>query len=302
MLMETGPNSPSARSGENSHKDSELPSLTVMICTVGAEGLASATQVVLPPMAGVDYVVSVQGVAEGATLAVPAALQRHDVTVSCLSGRGLSRNRNHALSLAKGELLLVADDDEQLLPDGLRELRRCMDDHPNVDIALFRYSGPDGTWPKRYPALQTDYAFALRRGYYASSVEIALRRRVADIGIRFNELFGLGAPELCAGEESVLLCDAARRGLRIRLFPVRVGTTDLRTTGTRFLESTAMQRSKGATFQYCHGTLVAMWLCLREAAHYAVRRQGQPSLLLRHMIEGIRYARRYAKRPSSCPA
>lgn len=278
-----------------------MPTLTVMICTMGADGLQRAAQVVMPPERGIDYVVSVQDTEAGHTPALPEALRRSDVTVSFLPGRGLSRNRNHALELARGELLLVADDDECLLPDALREARRLMGEHANVDIALFRFSGPDGTWPKAYPNVPSDYAGAVRRGYYASSWEMMLRRRVKDIGVRFNELFGLGAPLLCAGEEDVLLTDAKRLGLRIRLFPLKVGTTDLHTTGTRFLQEPAMQRTKGATFQYCYGTATALWLCLREAAHYALRRQASPWPLLRQMFSGINYARNHVTRTARRP-
>lgn len=300
--MEHTPNASQA-SSPNGHtgRKSLLPTLTVMICTVGTDGMERAAKVLLPPERGVDYVVSVQDTEADLAPAMPEALRRPDVTVSGLPGRGLSRNRNHALELARGELLLVADDDERLLPDTLREVRRLMGEHSNVDIALFRFSGPDGAWPKHYPAAPADYAEAERRGYYASSWEMALRRRVKDIGLRFNELFGLGSPALCAGEEAVLLADAMRLGLRIRLFPLKVGTTDLHTTGTRFLQSPQVQRTKGATFQYCYGTARALWLCLREAAHYALRGQASPWPILRHMFSGLSYARNHVGRTPRRP-
>ncbi|MCF0199565.1 MAG: glycosyltransferase, partial [Bacteroidaceae bacterium] len=149
----------------------QRPQLEILICTVEPR-LSGAERVLLPPMDGVAYLVSCQYAT--AEPPVPEALQRPDVRVVFLQGRGLSRNRNHALSQSAGEFLLLCDDDEQLVPASLVSL-----------VALSR--------ERRWQMVQLQ-ADGLNKQYpadYVSSVELLLSREVGQ-RIRFDERFGLG--------------------------------------------------------------------------------------------------------------
>lgn len=268
-----------------------LPTLDVLICTKNAEGLARVCRMIPARHEGIRYVVSAQGVDDAGECSEAEGLNRPDVELTCPRGIGLSRNRNHALRFVKSDLFLLADDDERFLPAELDQVRRTMGQHAHVDIALFRCRDYEGHPIKRYPATAMSYRSAQREGYYVSSVEMAMRRRVADCGLRFDERFGLGAAFLCAGEEDVFLHDANRKGLRIWFFPQDVGSTESHTTGLRFATDVAVQRSKGAAFSYCYGLPLALVRTLREGASFLLRRHQNPFPLMRHMTQGIAYER-----------
>lgn len=268
-----------------------LPSLDILICTMNREGLMRVSHMLLPPHEGVHYVVSVQGTESLAESVEAQHLHRPDVTLTFLSNYGLSRNRNHALQHAQGDLLLIADDDERFSIQDLDKVRSTMKENPNVDIGLFRLTDPQGQYLKYYPSFILPYKSAQRLGYYVSSCEIVLRHRVIDCHLRFDERFGLGAPHLCAGEEEVLLQDALRLGLRIHLFPLTLGSTDPHTTGILFLSSAIVQRSKGATFSYCYGLPSAFWRTFKEGIHHFLHHRVNPLPIFRNMVAGIRYER-----------
>ena len=95
-----------------------------MICTLD-EGVHQIKALLMPVQPRISYLVSWQHSAEqsesrtngsATTLArkypLPEWLkERPDVRVVHLAGRGLSRNRNCALSHAQGDWLVIADDD-----------------------------------------------------------------------------------------------------------------------------------------------------------------------------------------------
>lgn len=260
--------------------------IEVLLCTT-APRLHTVAQVLLPPRPGVRYLVSCQQLDDAAWAAIRPApgvytieggssirSLRPDVAFLTLPGRGLSRNRNHALAHATGDLLLLADDDEQLLPDTLDAMPADFAASPQCGILLYEAEGSG----KRYPA------------DYVSSWEVALRHEVAR-SVRFDERFGLGSAELACGEEELFVWEARRRGYGVGRMPRVVCRVEGETTGRRFLRDPRVQRSKGALLAVMHGPWRALLLCLREAASYSVRYGANPFPLLRHMLWGIRYVR-----------
>ena len=85
-------------------------------------------------------------------------------------------------------------------------------------MTLFSAESYEGRPLKRYP--RSEFAYGSRpRGYYPSSVGIAFRRNILDMGIRFDERFGLGAMEFRGGEVEVFVHAAYRRQCDISYFP-----------------------------------------------------------------------------------
>lgn len=97
----------------------------ILICTT-LPRLHRALQVPLPPMPGVSYLISVQG---GEPDCTP---QRPDIRMIWMQRMGLSRNRNFALQHARGDLLVIADDDNELVAETIRELPRLFTEHPQM--------------------------------------------------------------------------------------------------------------------------------------------------------------------------
>ncbi len=268
-----------------------LPDIDILVCTIDG-GIGRVPGVLMPPAEGVRYVVSMQYTDARFLGGVPAELRRRaDVALATLPGRGLSRNRNHALRQARAELLLLADDDGRLDAGGIRALREAYAARPELDIALVRMTDYGGRVFKAYPDGCPTYARAVAGGYHVASWEMSMRRRVAEHGLRFDERFGLGAERLCCGEEEVLLKDAADAGLHVRLLPIVVGATDPATTGTRLAADARVQRSKGAALYYVWGLRRALWLCLRAAARAMLAEGANPLALMCRMVAGMRYVR-----------
>ena len=244
----------------------------ILICTLD-EGIMRGPQELMPPQEGVGYVVSMQWTKESSLELVPECLrERGDVTVSYLQGRGLSRNRNNAISHAQGDILVLADDDNRYTPEFISTIRAAYLSHPDVDIITFQCLDYEGHLVHEYPAM------------YVCSCEMTFRRRVTT---RFDVRFGLGSRMFCAGEEQVWMKDAESAGWKALYVPKPIVMTSADTTGIHFLGNALLQRSKGATFRYVYGTADAVWRSVKEAGWYLVHKGANPFPIVVNMIKGI---------------
>lgn len=263
--------------------------IDILICTID-EGILNVPNVLLRPAEGIRYVVSMQYTKESVLRQIPSELQqRDDVMLLQLEGRGLSRNRNNSLDHATADILVIADDDEELSLEALQRVRKVYKEHPEVDIALFRLNDIEGRPFKEYPSDEPQaYADAVDDGYYVASLEITMRGSVAEEGLRFNERFGLGSGWLLSGEEDIFIHDALTRGMNVTLFPYDIARTIAVTTGDRFLTDKGVQRAKGAVFAYCYGKASALWRITKEAVHHFIFNHRNPFPLFYHMFQGWR--------------
>lgn len=192
--------------------------LQLLISTID-NGIEHVAQQILPPQTDVCYLVSWQHSEPDDTRAIPVALQRKDIQVTHLEGRGLSRNRNNCLNHATGDICLICDDDCRYMPDRLQAVLTTFAEHPGVDVATFMTQSEYNH--KTYP----DTIFDLRHrftNYYPTSFEIAFRLSSILDKLRFNEHFGLGAPIFQCSEEEIFIHDALSLGLQCRFFPVTI--------------------------------------------------------------------------------
>lgn len=200
--------------------------LEVLICTYGNEGINRVIEMNLPTVEGVKYLVSWQ--TDEFNLLLPDELHRKDLRIYTTSSKGLSNNRNHALKKASGDICLIADDDLSYTAEQLKSIINIFESNPNIDIALFKYSGGDN---KQYP----DYEFDLKKepkGYYITSFEIAFRRNTIPSTLKFDSRLGVGT-SMPAGEEALFIHQAIKQGLICRFFPVTITHHEALTTGSR---------------------------------------------------------------------
>lgn len=257
--------------------------LDILICTID-EGIERVPEVLMSPRGDVRYVVSMQWtspragrkdeeVEESLLEQVPEVLrEREDVTLTFLEGKGLSRNRNHALEMATGDVVLMADDDNRYTKELIENILTAYREHPEADVIHFQALDLEGKLLHPYPAP------------FVSSVEMTFKREVKT---RFDERFGLGSEKFCAGEEDVWMKDARDAGYKILYMPKPIVMTPRATTGTLFLGNKCMQMSKGATFKYVFGTANAVWRTLKEAGWWMVHRGANPVPILWNMLKGI---------------
>lgn len=240
-------------------------------------------------MDGVGYVVSMQYTDEKALEQIPDEIKtRKDVKLHLLKGKGLSKNRNAALDLAEADILVIADDDNRYKPEYIDRIRKAYSEHKDAGIICFAAESYEGKPMKWYPAKAMPFDDAFSSGYYPASIEITMRNvNVKRVGVRFNEHFGLGSEQLCAGEEDVFLKDAKGKGIGILFVPSVIVQSDPQTTGINFIGNEKMQLTKGATFNYIFGRKNAIYRSLKEGLWWMVHRGANPVPIIRNMIKGV---------------
>lgn len=264
--------------------------LSILICTMD-EGILTVPQVLLTERADVNYIISFQYTDKHFLSKVPELLvQRKDVFIYPLFGKGLSVNRNNAIKHAIGDLALIADDDVRYKDEYIDNILQTFQQNPCVDIAVFRAKTYKGDFLKKYQEVSYDYANRPKKAY-VSSVEIAFRIEKISGHLFFNECFGLGSDFLACGEEDIFLEDALRQGLRIQYYPLTIVETEEMTTGTRVYKDVKVLRSKGAVLYYIYGNTA--WLrAFKFALLSACRGKGNILYIMRVLIEGIVYIKK----------
>lgn len=268
--------------------------LQILICTCGNEGIVRVASGQHPKVIGVEYIVSWQTKEENA---LPETLQREDFIVYRSYTNGLSINRNIALSKATAPIVLISDDDADYTTEGLNTVINAFRENPNTDIIAFEYAS--STQQKHYPTKSFSLAHP-PKGYFVSSIEIAMRRESVQGKIWFNENFGIGAP-FPSGEEDIFLKDCLDNGLNGIFIPKTIVRHDGTTTSERNLMSSSRPQTKGAVFLRLHPN---DWL-LRMIAHaireYPLWRKcivPSPFSYCINWIKGVSKARRLKAFPT----
>ena len=146
--------------------------LDLLISTIDG-GINSLDKVLLPETPKVSYKVSHQ-VTRDEHKALPLFLERSDVEVARLKGRGLSRNRNHSIEMATGDMALLADDDVRYKEEYFTNVCRAFKEDPALDVACFKIYVPGGEEAYKDYALES-YLLSEESHHYISSVEIAFK-------------------------------------------------------------------------------------------------------------------------------
>lgn len=224
------------------------PKLQVMICTYGRDGIQRVAAALHPRVEGVEYIVSIQKGSDEEEYSMPKELNRDDFKLFISLTKGLSINRNVALSHATAPLLLISDDDADYTEEGLKAVMESFRKYPQTDIIAFKYASKSSH--KFYPTELISLANP-PKGYYVSSIEIAMRRQSVQGKIWFNENFGIGAT-FPSGEEDIFLRDCLDGGLNGIFIPKTIVRHDGTTTSERNLMHTSRPQTKGAIFLRLH--------------------------------------------------
>ena len=265
-----------------------MATLELCISTLGDDGIRRVAAMKLPRVEGVSYLVSWQ--TENPFSPLPAELERPDVKVVAMSGRGLSRNRNNALDHSTADLVMNSDDDCDFTAEALTQMMSTMAAHPELDFALFPYTGCDS---KVYPDTVTDVN-RMPKGYHASSIELVMRRRVIDDGNRYHTLFGLGA-ELGAGEDEIFLLTLRRRGYRGLFFPSPVARHMGPSTGYKKITNPRVAEAMGAVIGFSYPVTAPLRVPLKA---WRMNKSGQMPLFaaLKSLTKGY-FRQFFIKRP-----
>lgn len=259
--------------------------LQLLISTID-EGINRVSGMLLTPREGISYLVSWQHSEGDSHGDMPAALVRDDVTVVHLQGRGLSRNRNNCIKHATADVCMICDDDCTYTHEQLATVALTFATNRKVDVATFKAIGTNTSYPEK--------AFDLSekaKNYHVTSFEIAFRRKSVQGKLEFNELFGLGAPELHCGEEEVFIHDAIESGLNCKYFPAVTVTHHGETTSTTRVGDPGTLKARGAYLYIAyHPSMIPRVFIISYRLH---RDHGVPFFkAVRNMLSGIAYIKK----------
>lgn len=204
--------------------------LDVAIATYQPEGIKRVEKMLsgFPPRKDVKYIVSWQEYGQGEVL--PSLQKREDVEIHFLDQKGLSNNRNNALSHCKGDIILIADDDLVYEKDFADIIINTFETDPKLDFATFKF---DYKVLKHYPSKDCSLTVPFPKNYYGSNVEFAFKRE--KIGShKYWSGIGPGTNKLTTGEDEIFLIEAIRKGLNCRFFNKKLGSHPTLTTGDRY--------------------------------------------------------------------
>lgn len=155
-------------------------------------------------------------------------INNKNVKIITTDDRGVSKSRNTALLNATGDICLIADDDIIYKDDYEKTIQNAFEEIPHADIIIFNttmlnckglIARKDIKKVRRSPKYKT-----------YGAVRIAFRlKSIRKSNIWFNLNFGPGAV-FAAGEDSLIVRDANRHGLKIYEHPANIANVDYSTS------------------------------------------------------------------------
>ena len=138
--------------------------------------------------------------------------------------RGLSKSRNQALLHSNADICLIADDDIRYKDDYEEKVLSAFRSLPNADIIIFNTSMINYSGKIKRKDIKKIRRAPKYRNY--GSVRIAFKRSsFLKNNIWFNICFGAGSI-FGAGEETLLIREANRLGLKIYEYPENIADVD----------------------------------------------------------------------------
>jgi hypothetical protein len=191
--------------------------LTILISTFN-ERILQVKNVILDYREDVKYIVSHQ-YTDNKYKSIPPELNRKDILISQIEGRGVTKSRNNAIRLANTPLSLIADDDVTYKNEYFDTVINYFYNNASVDVAIFKIKTPkDAPEYKKYS--KTSFQILDAASAKVSSVEMAFRTRIIkERNIVFDERFGVGQPLLIGSEERIFVSDCLKKRLNIWYFP-----------------------------------------------------------------------------------
>lgn len=252
--------------------------LDVVIATYSPEGIKRVEKMLPSFQSGVRYIISWQ---EHANTPIPETLQRQDVSIFRMEGKGLSRNRNNAILNSDADLIYISDDDLEILPGALSKIIKRFEENPDTDIATFKMK-EEGR--KIYPGHQTDLTFYLPKGYHIASCQIAFKRKLFD-EIQFDTRFGINSGEFEVGEDELFHLTARKKGYKCRFFPDIIASHPHEATGGRKINNPRILWGIGAVITKSYPKSFMIRLPIKA---YRLNKSGKYKFFpaLRHLIIG----------------
>lgn len=197
--------------------------------------------------------------------------------------RGVGKNRNLALALAAGDILLFADDDVKYESDLSEMIEKAYRKFPDAEMIIFgiQYTKNGDVFQKRLPETgRLSFFKALRYGTCVISIR---RDIVLKYNLHFTELFG-GGSLYSYGEDTDFIVQCFRKGLKIYSYSAVIASSskDVSTCYTGFGEKYFYD--KGALARHSLGIMAFPYML--HMANKSMRSELNFFARLKYLWEG----------------
>lgn len=244
--------------------------LNILISTIN-EAIYKIENLLMTSHPEISYIISHQLTYNQDYSGKLAFLDRDDIVYVTMSGKGLSRNRNHTFKYADGDLLLICDDDVELIEKHILQIPRIFEKYSDIDMIRFQVQTFSGKPYKKY----INKIFNIRRIAQltnVSSVEMVIRHSfLKEHSILFDERFGI-ASEYEVGEDFIFATDILKANGNIIHYPLDIVKHDAYSTGGKLTEDVIFGR--GAVFSRVFGYsafIVNLYFSLKHRKEYKQR-------------------------------
>ena len=186
------------------------------------------------------------------------SFEGHTARMITTDTRGVGVNRNLALTYAKGDICLFADDDVQY-NDNLEEtVVGEFERHPDADVMIFHLDTDDPyRKQKQYPTTRKCTPWE-RMPWGGLRIAVRLQA-VRKANIWFTSLFG-GGCIFPSGEDSMWLTDAKRKGLTFYVSKETIGKVSFNVSTWYTGADERFYYGKGAFYQAVHPKTKWFWM------------------------------------------
>ncbi len=151
----------------------------------------------------------------------------HKARMISTATRGVGINRNLALTYARGEIILFADDDVRYNDDMEEVVLREFDSHPDADVFIFHLDTDSDRKLVKYEKTRKCGRFGrMPWGGVRIAVRLGSLRKA---NVWFTTLFG-GGCVFPSGEDSMWLLEAKRKGLTFYVSKETIGVVSFKTS------------------------------------------------------------------------
>ena len=204
--------------------------------------------------------------------------------------RGLSKSRNMALDNARGDICLLADDDEEFTDGYAQTILSAYEQLPKATAIVFNLKRINYKMKKTYYRIEKARIAPSYRSYGSPMCAFRLEN-IRSNNIRFNETFGSGTP-WGGGEDGLFQDDIRKKKMLIYEFPAEIATIDYAGGSSWFHGYTEKYfYNSGAFNQYKYkGNLILKYLRCLYTCFYKLRREKglSPFQKLKWMRLGMR--------------
>ena len=167
--------------------------------------------------------------------------------------RGVGKNRNIALDMADGDIILLADDDIKYVDSYAALILGEFEKLPEADVIVFNIMTHGESTDRRHNTETRRVRLYNALNYGA--VRMAVRReKLERAGIHFNLNFG-GGTLYSAGEDTIFMYEMMKKGLKVFTSPIVIAEVD-QTSSTWFKGyNNKYFYDKGALFRHIFGKL-----------------------------------------------